>query len=157
VTTPVPANADGSADQRIAGCDAEPFRLALQLCTGHGAEQYHQSTYRQVQDTMLYCNAVGSQTEIVFDGGSLVYDAWCNKVKEMKYFEEDYALFDLAELSAAKPSADKPTGVKELVVEERKGEALSLEEPITSTDKTCLLLLRSRCRQRLRHRCLPDR
>lgn len=41
---------------------------------------------------MLYCNAVGSQTEIVFDGGSLVYDAKGNMVKEMKYFEEDYYL-----------------------------------------------------------------
>ncbi len=47
---------------------------------------------------MLYSNTVGSQTEIVFDGGSLVYDANGNKVKEMKYFEEDYAIFDLEEL-----------------------------------------------------------
>ena len=44
---------------------------------------------------MLYCNTVGSQTEIVFDGGSLVYDANGNKVKEMKYFEEDYQVFSL--------------------------------------------------------------
>ncbi len=44
---------------------------------------------------MLYCNNVGSQTEIVFDGGSLVYDAQGAKVKEMKYFEEDYFLYDL--------------------------------------------------------------
>ena len=44
---------------------------------------------------MLYCNTVGSQTEIVFDGGSLVYDANGNKVKEMKYFEEDYQVFEL--------------------------------------------------------------
>jgi NAD+ synthase (glutamine-hydrolysing) len=48
---------------------------------------------------MLYCNTVGSQTEIVFDGGSLIYDANGNMVKEMKYFEEDYALFDLASLN----------------------------------------------------------
>src|SRR5215218_8014811 len=48
---------------------------------------------------MLYCNTVGSQTEIVFDGGSLVYDVKGNLVKEMKYFEEDYALFDLNSLS----------------------------------------------------------
>lgn len=48
---------------------------------------------------MLYCNTVGSQTEVVFDGGSLVYDINGNKVKEMKYFEEDFQLFDLAELS----------------------------------------------------------
>jgi NAD+ synthase (glutamine-hydrolysing) len=45
---------------------------------------------------MLYCNAVGSQTEIVFDGGSLVYDAEGNCVKDMAYFEEDYYLYELA-------------------------------------------------------------
>ena len=50
---------------------------------------------------MLYCNTVGSQTEIVFDGGSLIYDVNGNMVKEMKYFEEDYALFDLASLNAS--------------------------------------------------------
>lgn len=48
---------------------------------------------------MLYCNAVGSQTEIVFDGGSLVYDVNGRKVKEMSYFEEDYQLFDLDALT----------------------------------------------------------
>lgn len=48
---------------------------------------------------MLYCNTVGSQTEIVFDGGSLVYDIQGRQVKEMKYFEEDFAVFDLEELS----------------------------------------------------------
>src|SRR5205085_5987099 len=37
---------------------------------------------------MLYCNAIGSQTEVVFDGGSLVYSAQGELVKEMKYFEE---------------------------------------------------------------------
>jgi NAD+ synthase (glutamine-hydrolysing) len=49
---------------------------------------------------MLYCNTVGSQTEIVFDGGSLVYDINGRKVKEMKYFEEDYEVFDLKELTS---------------------------------------------------------
>lgn len=44
---------------------------------------------------MYYCNAVGSQTEIVFDGGSLVYDAEGNLVKEMKYFDEDFGVTDL--------------------------------------------------------------
>jgi NAD+ synthase (glutamine-hydrolysing) len=51
---------------------------------------------------MLYCNTVGSQTEVVFDGGSLVYDINGNLVKEMKYFAEDYALFDLDTLSEHK-------------------------------------------------------
>ena len=44
---------------------------------------------------MYYCNAVGSQTEIVFDGGSVIYDARGNLVHEMKYFEEDFALVSL--------------------------------------------------------------
>jgi NAD+ synthase (glutamine-hydrolysing) len=40
----------------------------------------------------------------VFDGGSLVYDAAGQKVKEMKYFEEDRGIFDLEDLLKAKPS-----------------------------------------------------
>jgi NAD+ synthase (glutamine-hydrolysing) len=50
---------------------------------------------------MFYCNAVGSQTEIVFDGGSLVIDATGKIVKELKYFEEDYGVFDLSDLAIA--------------------------------------------------------
>jgi NAD+ synthase (glutamine-hydrolysing) len=46
---------------------------------------------------MFYCNAVGSQTEIVFDGGSLVMDAAGNLLKEMKYFEEDFAVVAVPE------------------------------------------------------------
>ncbi|MFZ9718796.1 MAG: NAD+ synthase, partial [Chitinophagaceae bacterium] len=37
---------------------------------------------------MLYCNAVGSQTEIVFDGGSLVVDAAGNMIDQLPLFEE---------------------------------------------------------------------
>lgn len=43
---------------------------------------------------MVYCNAVGSQTEIVFDGGSLAYDRMGMLLKELNYFEEDYCLVD---------------------------------------------------------------
>jgi NAD+ synthase (glutamine-hydrolysing) len=57
---------------------------------------------------MLYCNTIGAQTEIVFDGGSLVYDINCQLVQEMAYFREDYGLFDLDALSERKevPKAD---------------------------------------------------
>jgi NAD+ synthase (glutamine-hydrolysing) len=51
---------------------------------------------------MLYCNNIGAQTEVIFDGGSLVYDVNSLLVKEMKYFDEDYALFDLDELCIKK-------------------------------------------------------
>ena len=48
---------------------------------------------------MLYCNAIGSQTEIVFDGGSLVYDNTGRKIKELLYFEEDYQVVELDEIT----------------------------------------------------------
>ena len=37
---------------------------------------------------MLYCNCVGSQTEIIFDGGSLVFDKDANLLKHLPLFEE---------------------------------------------------------------------
>ena len=43
---------------------------------------------RKYKLPMFYSNAVGSQTEIVFDGGSLIFDALGNIVKELPYFEE---------------------------------------------------------------------
>jgi NAD+ synthase (glutamine-hydrolysing) len=70
---------------------------------------------RKYRLPMLYCNTVGSQTEIVFDGGSLVYDGNGNQVKEMKYFEEDYQVFDLDALSCADQAAQKKenSGIEE--------------------------------------------
>ncbi|MBK7690288.1 MAG: NAD+ synthase [Bacteroidetes bacterium] len=46
---------------------------------------------------LLYCNAVGSQTEIVFDGGSLIFDKDSHLIKEGKYFEEDSILVEFDE------------------------------------------------------------
>ncbi|WP_343689901.1 NAD+ synthase [Chitinophaga sp.] len=43
---------------------------------------------RKYKLPMFYCNTVGSQTEIVFDGGSLIFDAQGNIVKEFPYFTE---------------------------------------------------------------------
>ena len=52
---------------------------------------------RKYQLPMFYCNAVGSQTEIVFDGGSLAMNADGQILKELKYFEEDFAVIELPE------------------------------------------------------------
>jgi NAD+ synthase (glutamine-hydrolysing) len=46
---------------------------------------------------MLYCNCVGSQTEIVFDGASLVFDKHANLVQQLPLFEEAMAMFELKE------------------------------------------------------------
>jgi NAD+ synthase (glutamine-hydrolysing) len=55
---------------------------------------------------MIYCNAVGAQTEIVFDGGSLVCADNAVIAAEMKYFEEDYLLVDTENLTGKGDSAD---------------------------------------------------
>jgi NAD+ synthase (glutamine-hydrolysing) len=56
---------------------------------------------------MFYCNAVGSQTEVVFDGGSLVMDVNGYLVHEMKYFEEDMVIADLEEVIKQKDTHEK--------------------------------------------------
>jgi NAD+ synthase (glutamine-hydrolysing) len=43
---------------------------------------------------MFYCNAIGSQTEIVFDGSSMVFDGHGNLCGVMKSFEEEDMLFE---------------------------------------------------------------
>jgi len=43
---------------------------------------------------MLYCNAVGSQTELVFDGGSMMMDASANLIKHLPLFEEELDCID---------------------------------------------------------------
>src|SRR5882762_3735790 len=57
-------------------------------------EEIIRANVLKYQLPMFYCNAVGSQTEIVFDGGSLVMDAKGHVVKELKHFEEDFAVID---------------------------------------------------------------
>ncbi|HTM99032.1 MAG TPA: NAD+ synthase [Pedobacter sp.] len=47
---------------------------------------------------LFYTNQVGAQTEIIFDGGSLVFDEEGNVKAEMMYFEEDLRVFDLKDL-----------------------------------------------------------
>lgn len=44
---------------------------------------------------MLYCNMVGGQDELVFDGGSLVFDAKGRLLARGKQFEEDMIVADL--------------------------------------------------------------
>ncbi len=55
---------------------------------------------RRYQLPLFYVNCVGSQTEIVFDGGSLVYAASGELIKEGNYFEEDFLLVDLEDMKS---------------------------------------------------------
>ncbi len=48
---------------------------------------------------LLYVNHVGTQTELIFDGGSLVIDAKGRVAEELKYFEEDFIVVDTDNLN----------------------------------------------------------
>lgn len=56
---------------------------------------------------MIYCNTVGAQTDIVFDGGSLVMDAKGHLVKELRYFEPDFAVVDLGDVRKQEQTEDQ--------------------------------------------------
>lgn len=51
---------------------------------------------------MIYCNTVGAQTEIIFDGGSLVFDKDGRLCKELKYFQEDFYMVGTEDLEDKK-------------------------------------------------------
>ncbi len=55
---------------------------------------------RKYKLPLFYVNQIGAQTEIIFDGGSLVFDERGEVKAEMKYFEEDFQVFDLEQLQA---------------------------------------------------------
>ncbi len=50
---------------------------------------------------LFYVNHVGAQTELLFDGGSLAMNSKGDVVKELAYFEEDFAVFDTQEVETA--------------------------------------------------------
>lgn len=56
---------------------------------------------RKYRLPMYYCNTVGSQTEIVFDGGSMIFDAQGNIVQQLPFFEEGMAGAELGSLPKA--------------------------------------------------------
>jgi NAD+ synthase (glutamine-hydrolysing) len=52
---------------------------------------------RRYKLPLLYVNQAGAQTELIFDGGSLVFDNAGKLIDEMPYFEECMAYYDLNE------------------------------------------------------------
>ncbi len=66
---------------------------------------------------LIYCNSVGSQTEIVFDGASLVYDKDANLCSQLAQFKEDMVEVNLdihgvgTFENLAKPFTAKPASI----------------------------------------------
>lgn len=53
---------------------------------------------RRYRLPLIYCNTVGAQTEIIFDGGSLIFDNEGKLHKELQYFEEDFCTVNTEDL-----------------------------------------------------------
>jgi NAD+ synthase (glutamine-hydrolysing) len=75
------------------------------------------SNAKKYQLPLFYVNQVGAQTEILFDGGSLVFDEAGEVKAEMKYFEEDLQVFDLDEIQNVKnkyPAAERDSDIMQI-------------------------------------------
>ncbi len=57
---------------------------------------------RLMKAPLFYINAVGAQTDLVFDGGSIVLNREGNVVSELDYFKEAFQCFDLDWVKTAK-------------------------------------------------------
>ena len=69
---------------------------------------YHQTKIRkevlrknaiQYNMPLFYVNHVGAQTELLFDGGSLVMNSLGKTYDELSYFEEDFKIFELSDVA----------------------------------------------------------
>ncbi|MEZ4907326.1 MAG: NAD+ synthase [Saprospiraceae bacterium] len=63
----------------------------------------------------FYVNHVGAQTELIFDGGSLVYSPDGSVFKEMDYFKEEICIFDLNEVIKGGFASEQQDGKMELI------------------------------------------
>lgn len=65
------------------------------------------ASFQKYQLPIVYCNHVGAQTELIFDGGSIFINAKGEIQNELKYFSEDFDVVDTTLLSAQKTQVEK--------------------------------------------------
>ncbi len=89
---------------------------------------------------VAYCNLVGGQDELVFDGGSLIFDQTGNLVARGKQFEEDLVLADLDMEAVFRMRLHDPRIRREKQIEEEKAlKRIDLPNQIPSRKKPALL------------------
>jgi NAD+ synthase (glutamine-hydrolysing) len=59
-----------------------------------------QNNARQYQLPVIYVNHVGAQTELIFDGGSMVLNSKGETVKQLNYFKEELSFITTAEIDS---------------------------------------------------------
>lgn len=62
-----------------------------------------QNNARQYGLPVIYVNHAGAQTELIFDGGSMVVNSHGEIVKQLKYFDEDFCIVTTAEINTLAP------------------------------------------------------
>lgn len=70
--------------------------------------------------SIVYCNLVGGQDELIFDGRSLVFDKMGKIIVQAKAFEEDLLIFDMVLASKKTPKKNKNTALVKLHYEIRQ-------------------------------------
>jgi NAD+ synthase (glutamine-hydrolysing) len=88
----------------ILNLSASPFDYA------HAAARIHtvRVNVKQYRIPMFYTNGVGAQTDVIFDGGSLVMSPDGLVFDEMPYFEECLRVYDLNEVLQGGKTVEQP-------------------------------------------------
>jgi len=110
--------------------DQDPVYLLrdarIQLLVNLSASPYHRGksalresvlrqTRAQLNVSMAYCNLVGGQDELVFDGGSMILDAQGEIVARARQFEEELTLASIPFNGEFLPLADAPQALQRMV------------------------------------------
>ncbi len=76
----------------------------------HAAERIHvlKANVKRYRIPLFYNNLVGAQTEILFDGGSLVFSPDGNVFDELPYFEECLRYYELQEVRQGGQQREQP-------------------------------------------------
>ncbi len=90
---------------------ASPFNY------NHANNRIHvlKSNVERYKVPIFYINHAGAQTEIVFDGGSLIMSPNGNVFEELPYFKESVKTFSLAEVKKGKTSKVQPKNKMKLI------------------------------------------
>jgi len=88
----------------IVNISASPFDYA------HALDRIHtvRANVERYKIPMFYANQVGGQTDVIFDGGSLVVSPDGFVFDEMPYFEECLKTYDLAEVVLGQQNNEQP-------------------------------------------------
>ena len=83
----------------------------------HGDERIHviRANVERYQVPVFYVNPVGAQTELIFEGGSIVMSPDGQVFDEMPYFEECLRVYDLAEVMKGGTDAALPKEKNQLI------------------------------------------